>query len=53
MGRLHQMPAHAKQVVYRSIGGEKTLRVGGGLEPPHLPFALPDSDSPNKDLMSL
>ena len=39
MGRFHKMPAHAKQIVYRSVGGEKTLRLGGGLEPPHLSLA--------------
>ena len=41
MGRFHQMPADTKQIVYRAMGGEKTLRVGGGLESSHLSFALP------------
>ena len=40
MDRLHQVASNLKEIIDRSVDGEKTLGVAGRFEAPHLAFAL-------------
>ena len=41
MNRPQQMPADAKEVLRDAMRRRESLQVCGGLEPPHLPLAMP------------
>ncbi len=40
MDSPHQVASNPKEIIDRTVDGEKTLDVAGRFEAPHLPFAL-------------
>ena len=40
MGRLHEVATNTKQVVNRTVNGQKLLNLSGGFKTAHVAFAL-------------